>query len=186
MSKPYKNKAFVDSILRIEKEQGLNRKLIYTFAEVESNFTPLLITINIETQKVETLKKALENLYGSQIQIKSGSYPKNALKTIINVTAEREDVIVNVARNLFKAKIENFDMGIMQVNVCNIKNIDEITTIFNLHTNMEYASRHISSCWKQYGNNPREVVECYNKGSRPKLAYDYFARFEKVFYKNFN
>lgn len=186
MVKPYQNKSFVESILRIEKEEGLNRKLIYTFAEVESNFTPLLITINIETHKVEMLKKALENLYGQQIQIKSGSYSKNTSKTIINITAEREDVIVNVARNLFKAKIDNFDMGIMQVNVCNIKNIDEITNIFNLYTNMQYASRHISSCWKQYGNNPREVVECYNKGSRPKLTYDYYARFEKVFHKNFN
>lgn len=176
---------FLSDIVYVEKITGLDRRLIHTFIDIESGFKPYLITITAPNTYAELLKKSISKVYGDSVKITSGTYSLNTKKTIINVTSQSEPVIIDVARNLYKANIPNFDMGIMQINVCHIKDIGEINRIFNPKINMLYGIKHVHACYDKYGDNIKEVVECYNKGMKPKYSYEYYSKFYHSFTKFF-
>lgn len=184
--KPYQNKEIVTALVETERSSGLSRKLLYTFAQVESNFEKNLITVNTTNENASMVAKRLIFVFSDSIKVVQGKNNKNTEKTIINITSKETKTIVSVAKMLYQLDIDTFDLGIMQINKCHLKNEQQIDDIFHLETNLSIAAEHIKTCWQKYGNSPKEVVECYNKGFKKKIYYDYFEKFEKFYNKNFN
>lgn len=164
----YSNKEIANAIKRQAMVNGIDQRLIYTIAKIESGFKPL--TISFTSYK--------DKFYFEKAKTKIAKYRD---KYIISITADK-DTLVKISYYLIE-KGYLVDVGLMQLNSQNF-NKTELIKAFELDYNISKSLKVLVDCQKKF-KHLKETIECYNKGFRKNVNYDYYARFKNSFNRDF-
>ena len=160
-----------NAIKNASKEHNVDKRLLYTIAKIESNFTPNIIAF-VSPKKFHIFSKNFD------VSVKNIPYDK---KYLVQIRAERKCLEI-IARKL----IENgfsIDMGIMQINSANVSQ-SELPYIFDIDFNIKKSIDILNFCANKK-NHIKKSIECYNKGVRKTSNFSYFKKFAKSFKKDF-
>ncbi|ARE81418.1 transglycosylase SLT domain-containing protein [Campylobacter helveticus] len=155
------------------KEEALNanidKRLLYTLAKIESNFEPLIIAF--------TSKNKI-NIMGNNIDLRHLKYKDKFLIQIRSDAKTLEKIALYLLDKGF-----NIDIGLMQINSINFTK-EEIPYLFNPSYNIKKAIKVLKTCKSKF-NSLKQSIECYNKGNRLGVRYDYYANFTRHFIRDF-
>ena len=164
----YSKKEIADTLKKQAELVNIDKRVLYTIAKIESNFTPFIISF---TSKNKDFK--FEN-----VKMRISPY-KN--KYLISIRGNKQNLI-KVAKELI-SKGYLVDVGIMQINSQNFT-ASELDKMFELNHNISKSARVLKLCGSKYNNIPH-AIECYNKGFRKKASLSYYNRFKTSFLKDF-
>jgi type IV secretion system protein VirB1 len=174
----FNNTYIANALKEISKKEDIDSRILYTIAQIESNFEPLVISMSIE-KKYALKFKQIKN---PNIKIKMKEYKYNNEKWIVNFYPKNLAFAKELAR-AFKKQNFSFDVGITQINTKNFK-IEEIDYIFDPRYNILKSSKVLKECLK-IKKDIKNTIECYNYGTKKRDSYPYYNRFKTTFLKNF-
>lgn len=166
-------------IMEKSKEYGIDKKMLYTIASIESGFEPLAITVETTKEKAEVLK----TLASKDIKIKTGRTYHSKI-WIVSIYPNNYDIAVFIIEHLERLGF-SFDVGLMQINTCNFT-LSEVKKMFVPSENLDKACKHLKGCIKKYKKKVHQV-ECYNRGAgnlnkmlkTQKRYYPYWERYKR-------
>ncbi|QKG30261.1 transglycosylase SLT domain-containing protein [Campylobacter sp. RM16187] len=158
----YSDQDIADGLRMASVKSNIDKRVLYTIAKIESDFTPLIISFTSHNKDHDypNLKRSI------------GKY-KN--KYLISFRGDKESL---------KAALENLiekgyrvDAGLMQINSVNFSK-DEIDDIFNIEYNIDKSISVLKMC-VSLTKNTKQAIECYNKGKKSIYSnYDYYEKFK--------
>lgn len=148
---------------------GIDKKILYTIAKLESNF---------ETNIIAFLSDEKWNITGKSVKIKNIKYKNKFLVQIRANLNELKQIATYLIQKGYK-----IDVGLMQVNSTNF-NLNELDAIFKPNYNIKKAVVVLKQCKNKF-KNIKNTIECYNKGNRIGKKYDYYQRFVNHYIKDF-
>lgn len=165
-------------ILQKSEKYGIDYRMLFTIASVESNFEPMAISVVTSSAKAQVLKQ----LASKDIRIQTGTtyHSKISLVSIFPNSYETAVFIIHKLEELgFK-----FSVGFMQVDTVNFS-LEEVKKMFHPEYNLEKAAKHLSGCINQFKTTVHQV-ECYNRGAgnlskmlrNGKHYYPYWKRYK--------
>jgi len=165
---------------------GLNPKMVYAIASVESDFEPLAIAVETSKPKADVLRK----LASKNIRVRIGKTYHSKIN-LVSLYPDSYKTAVFIINNLERLGF-TFDVGLMQVNTCNF-NQKEVRLMLDPEANLEKASKHLKGCVDRYSSTKLQV-ECYNRGAgnlnrmlkKGGRYFPYWKRYKKHYYKYFN
>lgn len=165
----YSKQNIANSLRNVSAKSKIDKRVLYTLAKIESNFTPLIISFTSYSKDF-----SYPNL------TKKVSKYKN--KYIISFNGEEYDLKLAVLDLIDKGY--KVDCGLMQINSANFKK-NEIDDIFKLDYNIAKSTKILISCINSKGKLS-DSIECYNKGTkRIYTSYDYYKNFKFYYLKAF-
>lgn len=165
----YSKQNIANSLRNANAKSKIDKRVLYTLAKIESNFTPLIISFTSYSKDF-----SYPNL------TKKVSKYKN--KYIISFNGEEYDLKPAVLDLIDKGY--KVDCGLMQINSANFKK-SEIDDIFKLDYNIAKSTKILISCINSKGKLS-DSIECYNKGTkRIYTSYDYYKNFKFYYLKAF-
>lgn len=165
----YSKQNIANSLRNASAKSKIDKRVLYTLAKIESNFTPLIISFTSYSKDF-----SYPNL------TKKVSKYKN--KYIISFNGEEYDLKPAVLDLIDKGY--KVDCGLMQINSANFKK-SEIDDIFKLDYNIAKSTKILISCINSKGKLS-DSIECYNKGTkRIYTSYDYYKNFKFYYLKAF-
>ncbi|CAD7289530.1 hypothetical protein LMG7974_01607 [Campylobacter majalis] len=161
----YSAQDIADGLKQASVISNIDKRVLYTIAKIESDFTPLIISFTSKNKdhSYENLKKSVSKYKDKYLISFRGdeSSLKLALKDLIN-------------------KGYKVDAGLMQINSVNFK-IDEIEQIFDIKYNIDKSIAVLNMCIL-LNSNTKQAIECYNKGKRSRYtSYDYYEKFKNSY-----
>lgn len=137
---------------------GIEPRLLYAISKVESNITPLVVSVNhtkITQAQLDTLTKALSR---SNIAYKK-------LNIVLQIYSKNMQEAKAVIEYLDKNNYASFDIGLMQIN--NIhkemlakKNIP-LSALLDEKINISIGAQILWDCYKKYGSKEK-ALNAYN------------------------
>ena len=165
----YSKQNIANSLRNASAKSKIDKRVLYTLAKIESNFTPLIISFTSYSKDF-----SYPNL------TKKVSKYKN--RYIISFNGEEYDLKLAVLDLIDKDY--KVDCGLMQINSANFKK-SEIDDIFKLDYNIAKSTKILISCINSKGKLS-DSIECYNKGTkRIYTSYDYYKNFKFYYLKAF-
>lgn len=168
----------------LDQIYNIDKYIILSYIKTESNFEPY--AISLKTTKIDFTKKLFNHLKIKNVADKKyiSIYPKN--------TEQAEIAYQIIKDNKTRLGIENYDLGIMQINTNNIKRwgADEREIYLNMAKNMQFGAVIIRSCYDElkHKTHLENIIECYNRGNNLKKlntsSKKYLAQFMRN-YENF-
>lgn len=164
----YSNENIANELRAVSAQNNIDKRVLYTIAKIESNFTPLIISFTSKDTNFsfKGLKKKV-SAYGN--------------KFLISFQGKEED-LQRALKILIKQGIK-VDAGIMQINSVNFKE-SEIEHIFNPAFNIQKSAHILKQC-QNAKSTLKHSIECYNKGLRKVSKFNYYEKFKKSFLKDF-
>ncbi|OCS21965.1 hypothetical protein CFVI97532_07130 [Campylobacter fetus subsp. venerealis cfvi97/532] len=165
MNAKYSDQDIADELKIASAKSNINKRVLYTIAKIESDFTPLIISFtsykkdhnypNLIRSVGKYKNKYIISFRGDEINL------KNALEDLIN-------------------KGYKVDVGLMQINSVNFTK-DEIGDIFNIKYNIDKSVSVLKTCI-DLTKTTKQSIECYNKGKKSKYSnYDYYEKFKNSY-----
>lgn len=149
----------------------VNPGLMKVIAMAESSEKPNTIAFLAEPHKAEPANQLLAR-YGINYKVR----PYDSKRYIFSVwpTHEQSKGVFAILRN---AKIESYDIGLVQVNSLNARRNgwDEIKLLTDLSYNVDKGAKILSDCISANSTLERSI-ECYNKGTHKEYSYSYYQR----------
>ena len=165
----YSPQKIADELKSAGIKHGIDVRVLYTIAKLESQFTPLVISF--------VSKNTNHNFKNLNKKIRK--YKDSYIITLYGT----ENDLQSALRELLKDKKLRVDVGLMQINSVNFKT-SEIDKIFKLQYNIDKSSEILKKCIS-LKINFKDSIECYNKGTKKAVQYSYYNRFKTSFHKDF-
>lgn len=156
----------------------VEKKLLMALAKTETSFNRY--SIGIIANQPEMLHKFFKI---NNVSFAQGKGSKNKLFSLtINDKEKAEEYFYKFKYFVKKYPnaIKTYDLGLMQINVSNIKGDEEKEKMYLLNTkvNSLYGAVILQDCYNKF-KNVKYAIECYNKGTNKKKFGD-FEYFNKV------
>lgn len=157
------------------KKYGIDSKVLYTLAKIESNFNPLIISFTTKNPKQYNFAnfKKTTSKYGKNKYIVSFS-----TKDTTKIEELKQALRILIRLNL------KVDAGLMQINSVNFTD-NEIDKIFEPRYNIKKSLKVLKYCIASK-KQTKHAIECYNKGNQKVKKYNYYARFLKSYLRDFS
>jgi type IV secretion system protein VirB1 len=162
-----------DAIKETANKSGLDARVYYTIAKIESGFEPWCIGLIGNAQLI----KAIKDL--KVFDVKTSKTGDNYLVSVIS--SSKEDIIA-LAKVLYPLNI-NFDVGLMQISKQHIEE-NEIEKIFEPNYNLAKGSNILYGCANKF-KEIKASIECYNKGFNVGNNKKYYELFLSSYNRNF-
>ncbi len=137
---------------------GIEPRLLYAISKVESNITPLVVSINhrkTSPAKLNTLIKALN---------KSGIRYKK-LDIVLQIYNKNLREAKAVVEYLDKNRYESFDIGLMQINNIHKETLAKkhipLTALLDEKINVSVGAQILWDCYKKHGTKEK-ALNAYN------------------------
>jgi len=156
-------------------------EVLYTIASIESDFQPIVITVETTRESAEVLEK----LRSPNIRVIFGNNTTfHSKKSVISLYPKDID-IAKFLIVLLKKKKFVFDVGLMQINAVNFT-VEEAEEMLDPVKNIDKAGKIYRYCVNLFKNRIHSV-ECYNRGAgnlrndlkKGKRYYPYWDRFKR-------
>lgn len=182
---PFGERDIANAIINKANKYGIDYRMLYTIASIESNFEPMAIAVETSQAKAEVLKQ----LSSKNIKILIGKTYHSKI-WLVSIYPDSYDTAVFIIHKLEELGF-GFDVGLMQINTVNFS-LHEVEKMFSPENNLEKACKHLSGCLRQF-KKPVHQVECYNRGSgnlrkmlrKGKHYYPYWERYQRHWKKYF-
>lgn len=158
------------SIIKHSIKSGIDPKIVYTIAKIESGFKPLAIAFTTSQNQGFEFDEAV---------VRRQAYKD---KYLISISPSSKRAAKAIAKELI-GRGYRVDVGLMQINSINFK-ASELDMILDIDGNIKKSLEVLSICQQHYGNT-KNIIECYNKGFNADRADDYYNRFKKSFNRDF-
>lgn len=155
---------------------GIEPRLLYAISKIESNVSPLLVSVNFQklsSQQYKNLHKVLNYK----------NIPYKILSKVIQIQNRNITEAKEIIYFLDKYGYPSFDIGLMQIN--NIhkqtllnKNI-ELYDLLSEKTNMEVGAEILWDCYKKH-RSASKAINAYNGNI---VGNDYYAKVSAEFRK---
>ena len=174
------------AIIKASKKYGIPTKSLFTLASIESDFYPLVLTIETTPQSAKVLAKLRE----AGMRVVTGGTTAHSKLSIVNIYPPDLETAQMIAREL-KRRGFCFDLGLMQINSVNFT-LEEASDLFYPEKNIEKAARVFKGCTRRFKSLVHQV-ECYNRGAgnlrrslkKGKHYYPYWKRFQRHYRRYF-
>ena len=157
-----------NALKEIAEKTNIDKKVLYTLSKIESNFNPYVISFTSKEK----------NFRFSGLNSKIVSYKR---KNLITLSGKEKDL--QRALKILIKKGYKVDVGLMQINSVNFKE-NEIPYIFNVKYNIAKGANILKQCI-DYHSTLKNSIECYNKGNKKFVTYNYYHKFKKNYNKDF-
>ncbi|RXI43424.1 conjugal transfer protein [Malaciobacter mytili] len=178
----FDNLYIANAIKEVSKKKQIDSRVLYTIVDIESGFKPFSIGLSTNEENAKEFLK----LRSKKLKIIASEYKENkwnlSFLPISNSYLERLKLAKSIAR-AFKVQGFNFDVGLAQINATNFQ-IEEIDYIFDPRYNLLKSATILNGC-QNLKESLKDIIECYNYGTKKRSSYLYYKRFEKSYYKNF-
>jgi hypothetical protein len=186
-AKIFTEEEVANSIIKASEKYNINPKILYTLASIESNFHPMVITVETTEESarvLSTLRRA-----GVRVVFSPKAKTFHSGLSIIDIYPDSTEIASYIIKLLKKHKF-CFDVGLMQINTVNFS-VKEAEKMYYPEKNIDRAARVFAGCQKRF-NSIIHQVECYNRGAgnlksalrKNKRYYPYWRRFRRH-YKNY-
>ncbi|ECP7254002.1 transglycosylase SLT domain-containing protein [Campylobacter jejuni] len=170
LSFAYSDEQIAAMLKKQANKSGIDARVLYTVAKIESGFNPFIISFVSKTKK---------NNYG---KIATTTIKPYKDRFIVNIESKNIKVLSRIAKELISEGYK-VDIGLMQINSQNF-NTQEIENMFELETNIAKATEILNQCGIKFGT-VKNTIECYNKGYKQGTVLTYFNRFKNSFNRDF-
>lgn len=179
----------INSVMNSSKIFGIDPNLLLKIIETESNYHPYIFSGTFSKNNfdstIEKVKYILNKNNISNYKLRQSTYSLNKKKHIMTFYFNSKQDLEQFTTAIYYGVPEiNFDIGIMQINVENIKEYKlDISEIIEPKNNILVGSKLLDNCYQRYKKrslNPHDItietIECYNKGFGEKKSYEYFKK----------
>jgi type IV secretion system protein VirB1 len=171
-------KYVADSLSHVSKTKAFDVRVLYTLAQLESNFNPFKITMVVPS----ALAKKLYKSQTQRIKVVEHKYEANSTLKRVDFFPENLALAKSLAKT-FKQQKLLFNAGLMQINSEKLDLI-EIDSIFEPQYNLAKGIQSLDTCRRNFEKN-HEIIECYKWGKQLKKDFPYYKAFIKQFNHNF-
>lgn len=181
-SQVFTEEEVVKGMIAAARHHNIPLESLVTIASTESDFRPLILTIETKPKTAKLLKR----LAGAGLRIITGGQTSHSKLAIVNILPKSIEEAIFVARAL-KANGYTFDLGLMQINSCNFS-LNEIDKLFYPSYNVAKSAKILKSCVISFKRR-RDQIECYNRGAgnlkrylkkkKRRKKFPYWKRFNK-------
>ncbi len=137
---------------------GIDPRLLYAIATVESNHRPLSISANYKKMTSLQKQRLLKMLRIKRI-------PHNTQTKVISIESRSLSEALEVITFLDYHRYPSFDIGLMQVNNIHKERLQKegiaLHQLLLPATNLKVAAEILSDCYKKHRNN-RNAINAYN------------------------
>jgi soluble lytic murein transglycosylase-like protein len=180
------NEEISEIILYMAKRYNIDASLIYTLISIESNFKPLVITIET-TPKIAEFLKALREI---GLKVVTGGHTFHSKEAIVNIYPEDIAMAQYIAESL-KQNGYAFDLGLMQIHSTNFL-LEETALLVYPKNNLEKGLNILQECLKIFLEK-KDQIECYNRGAgnlkkahkKGIITYPYYKRYKAHYNRYF-
>ncbi len=176
-----------EAIVFMAQKYNVDIATLYTLISIESNFEPLVITIETTPQ----VAKLLEALREVGLKIVTGGTTFHSKQAIVNIYPKDISTAQYIAE-ILKENGYAFDLGLLQIHSSNFT-LAETAGLLYPKNNLEKSTKILRTCQKIF-ETQKQQIECYNRGvgnlkkalsQGDSIAFPYYKRFEKHYRKYF-
>lgn len=158
------------------KNFGIEPRLLYAISKVESNVTPLVVSVNHTKITPIQEKKLLDAL--NYAQVPYVKYPKT-----IEIRNRNQREAKQVIAFLDYYKYASFDIGLMQINNIHKETLAKenisLQSLVDAHINVKIGAKILLDCYKKH----RSFEKTLNAYNGKLEGNDYYAKVYKEFQK---
>lgn len=137
---------------------GIDPRLLYAISKVESNHSPLAVSVNYKILSNVQLDKLYHMLNNKKI-------PYNTFTKVVHIKSRNVTEAKQVIYFLEKNYYPSFDIGMMQVNNIHKERLQKsnitLYGLLNEETNLNVAAGILWKCYIKHGSN-KNAINAYN------------------------